>query len=121
MSLCNYKYAMVLKFNDVFVGHVPKFLSKICYFYQKHGGTIIVRITGERQYSKDLVQGGMEFPVKYIFRLTDENMNSKLPTLIGNLMQEYQKSVKEEKKKTGKERKTGKKEKQIEKKSDTRK
>ena len=59
MSLCNYKYAMVLKFNDVFVGHVPKFLSKICYFYQKHGGTIIVRITGERQYSKDLVQGGM--------------------------------------------------------------
>ena len=67
MSLCNYKYAMVLKFNDVSVGHVPKFLSKICYIYQKHGGTIIVRVTGERQYSKDLGQGGMELHAKNIF------------------------------------------------------
>ena len=53
-ALVQDKYTMVLKFNDVSVGHVPKFLSKICYFYRKPGGTIIVRITGERQYSKDL-------------------------------------------------------------------
>ena len=86
MSLCNYKYAMVLKFNDVSVGHVPKFLSKICYIYQKHGGTIIVRVTGERQYSKDLGQGGMELHAKNIFWSTDEDMNSKLPTLIGKAM-----------------------------------
>ena len=53
-ALVQDKYAMFLKINDVSFGHVPKFLSKICYFDQKHGETIIVRITGERQYSKDL-------------------------------------------------------------------
>ena len=47
-SLCNYKYTMVLKFNDVSAVHVPKFLPKTCYFYQKHEGTIIMRITSER-------------------------------------------------------------------------
>ena len=45
-----------------------------------------MRITGERQYSNDLVQGGMELPAKYIFRSTDKDMNSKLPTLIGKTM-----------------------------------
>ena len=90
---------MVLKFNDVSVGHVPKFLSKICYFYQKHGRNLLVRITGERQYSDDLEQGGMELPATYIFRSTDEDMNSKLPTLIGEAMQGYDKSIKEKKEK----------------------
>ena len=111
MSLYNYKYTMDLKFHNVSVGHVPKFLSKICYFSQKHGGMIIVRITGERQYSKDLRQGGMELHTKNIFRSTDEDMNSKLPTLIGKAMQEYQKAVKEEKEKLAKKEKQTKKKK----------
>ena len=73
-------------------------------------------ITGERQHSKDLVQ----LPAKYIFQSTDEEMNSKLPTLIAKAMQESQKAMKEEKKKQAKKEKQTKKEKQIEK-SDTRK
>ena len=57
----------------------------------------------------DLGQGGMELPAKYIFRSTDEDMNSKLPTLIGKTMQEYQKAAKEEKEKQVKKKKTDKK------------
>ena len=72
------------------------------------------------QYSKDLGQGGMELPAKYIFRSTDEDMNSKLPTLIGKAMQEYQKAVKEEKEEQAKKEKQTKK-KNRQKKSDTRK
>ena len=49
-------------------------------------------------------QGGMEIPAKYIFQSTDEDMNSKLPTLIGKTMQEYQKAVKAEKEKQRKEK-----------------
>ena len=108
-ALVRNEYVMVLKFNDVSVGHVAKFLSKIYYFHQKHRGTTIARITGERQYSEDLGQGGMELPAKYIFGSTDEDMNAKLPTLIGKAMQEYQKAIKEEKEEQVK------KEKQIEK------
>ena len=48
---------------------------------------------------------------KYIFRSPDEDMNSKLPILIGKSMQEYQKAVNEEKEKQAK------KEKQIKKKN----
>ena len=62
----------------------------------------------------------MELPAKYIFRSTDEDMNSKLPTLIGKTMQEYEKAGERGERETGKERKTDKKEKQLEK-SDTRK
>ena len=41
----------------------------------------------------------MELPAKYIIRSTDEDMSSKLPTLIGKGMQEYQKAVQEEREK----------------------
>ena len=58
-----------------------------------------MRITEERKYSKDLGQGGMELIMRYTFQSTDEDMNSKLPTLIGKAMQKYQKAVKEEKEK----------------------
>ena len=61
-----------------------------------------MRITGERQYSKDVGQGAIELLVKYISRSTDEDMNSKLPTLIGKAMQEYQKAIKEKKEKQAK-------------------
>ena len=75
-----------------------------------------MRIPGERQYSKDLGQSGMKLPAEYIFRSTDEVMDSKLPALIGKAMQECQKSVKEEKERQAKKVKQTKKAKQIEKK-----
>ena len=61
-ALVQDKHAIALKQKDVIVGHIPKFLSKITYFYLKHGGDLLVEITGKRQYSGDLPQGGMELP-----------------------------------------------------------
>ena len=52
----------------------------------------------------------MKLPARYIFRSIDEDMNSKLPTLIGKAMQEYQKVVKEKKEKQAKKEKQTKKE-----------
>ena len=57
-ALTEDKYAMALKHKDVTVGHVPKFLSKITYFYLKHGRNLLVKIIGKKQFSKDLTQGG---------------------------------------------------------------
>ena len=56
------KYAMALKHKDVTVGHVPKFLSNITYFYLKHGGDLLVKIIGKKHFSKDLSQEGMKLP-----------------------------------------------------------
>ena len=57
-ALVEDKYAMALKFNDTTVGHVPKFLSKITYFFLKLGGDLVVKVTAQRRYSRDLDQGG---------------------------------------------------------------
>ena len=59
---------MALKYSGVTMGHVPKFLSKITYFYIRNGGKLLVRITGRRRFSNDLPQGGMELPALYKFK-----------------------------------------------------
>ena len=44
------------------VGHVPRKISYICYIFLLHSGSIICRVTGPRQYSQDLEQGGVDVP-----------------------------------------------------------
>ena len=88
-------YGMALKFNGTTVGHVPKFLSKITYFFLKLGGDLVVKITGQRRYSRDLDQGGMELPDTYIFTSTDAKMHSKLEILVKEAMEEYSNKIKE--------------------------
>ena len=91
-ALVEDKYAMTLKYGDVTVGHIPKFLSKIMYFYIKNGGELLVKIT---KFSRDLPQGGMEFPALYIFKSTNSEVHSKLPDLIAKALKEYNDSKKD--------------------------
>ena len=49
----------VLK-SGVVVGHVPKKISSVCSLFLRHGGVIHCQLTGNRCYSADLVQGGLE-------------------------------------------------------------
>ena len=86
-ALVEDKYAMALKFNDTTFGHVPKFLSKITYFFLKLGGDLVVKITGQRRYSRDLDQGGMELPGTYVFTSTDAEMHAKLEMLVKEAME----------------------------------
>ena len=51
----------VVKSNQT-VGHVPLKISSVCSLFLRHGGTIMCKITGRRQHSKDLAQGGLEIP-----------------------------------------------------------
>ena len=94
-ALVEDKYAMALKFNDTTVGHVPKFLSKITYFFLKLGGDLVVKITGQRRYSRDLDQGGMELPGTYVFTSTDAEMHAKLEMLVKEAMEQYNNKIKE--------------------------
>ena len=77
-ALVEEKYAITLKFSDTTVGHVPKFLSKITYFFLKLRGDLVVKITGQSRYSRDLDQGVMELPGTYVFTSTDAEMHAKL-------------------------------------------
>ncbi len=50
----------VLKASTV-VGHVPRSISRICWFFLRRGGQIICRITGHRRFGN-----GLEVPCVYI-------------------------------------------------------
>ena len=61
----------IMQFEDNTVWHVPKFLSKLTYFFLKNGGTLCANVTGEISFSYNLDQGGMELPAD--FRFTSSN------------------------------------------------
>ena len=94
-ALVEDKYAMALKFNDTTAGHVPKFLSEITHFFLKVKGNLVVKITGQRRYSWDLDQGGMELPSTYVFTSTDAEMYAKLEMLVKEAMEQYNNKIKE--------------------------
>ena len=48
-------------------GHVPRKYSAICSLFIRCGGTIQCKVTGSRQYSHDISQGGSEIPCILIF------------------------------------------------------
>ena len=63
---------MPLKHKDVTVGYVPKFLLEITYLlYLKHGGDLLVKIIGKKQFSKELSQDGMKLLALYVFGSTN--------------------------------------------------
>ena len=55
----------------IIVGHVPRVISTLCSIFIRRGGSLVCVVTGTRQYSADLPQGGLEIPCRYIFRSGD--------------------------------------------------
>ena len=62
-----YAVAIVRSDEAEVVGHVPRKISSLCYFFIKRKGTIICQVTGKRQRSVDLPQGGLEVPCTLTF------------------------------------------------------
>ena len=54
--------------NARLVGHVPKKISILCNLFLRDATNMITCVlSGSRQYSSDLIQGGMEIPCTLIF------------------------------------------------------
>ena len=51
---------------DVKVGHVPREIARICWYFLEHDGEIVCTVTGTRRRSP-LAQGGLEIPCKLKF------------------------------------------------------
>ena len=68
------RYAVAVMDSTSIVGHVPRKISYICYIFLLHSGSIICRVTGPRQYSQDLEQGGVDVPCEYRFFSKDERV-----------------------------------------------
>ena len=81
--------------NNQTVGHVPKFLSKLTFFFLKHGGTLTVQVTGERRYSFDLAQGGMEITPEFIYKSEKKELSDQMKEKTLEEIQKYDERRKE--------------------------
>ena len=72
----------VLKQRQI-VGHVPHNISRTCSVLLRNHGTVKCMVTGNRHYSSDLPQGGMEIPCSLCFTGGD-NLVKKLSALFNS-------------------------------------
>jgi len=56
-------YAVAMTHGGVIVGYVPRNIS-VCSAFLRRGGIMTCVVAGVRQYSSDLLQGGLEVPCK---------------------------------------------------------
>ena len=74
--------AVAVKLDDIIVGHVPQEISRICWYFLERHGAILCEITGHRQYSRDLVQGGLDVPCIFHFWHQEIGTIDKLEILL---------------------------------------
>lgn len=56
----------VVRDSDI-IGHVPRKISATCSLFLRNRGTVKCTVTGTRQFSRDLAQGGLEIPCQLTF------------------------------------------------------
>ena len=64
------------------IGHVPRIISSLCSLFIRRGGAIKCSVDGNRRYSADLPQGGMEVPCKLVFSSKSIVDSEKLKKLV---------------------------------------
>ena len=62
------RYAVAVIKGGVFIGHLPRKLSKVCSLFLRRGGSISCIVSGGRRYSSDIPQGGLEIPCNLLFK-----------------------------------------------------
>ena len=74
------RYAVAVMNGTNVVGHVPRRISYICNLFIRHSGSIICRVTGPRQYSRE--QGGLEVPCEFRLYSKDQKRVKKSRELL---------------------------------------
>ena len=62
------RYAVAALKSNRIVGHLPRKVSKVCSLFLRRGGRIQCKVSGSRQFSGDLPQGGLEIPCVILFQ-----------------------------------------------------
>ena len=74
------------------VGHLPKRISSTCSLFLRMGGSISCEVTGPKQYSADLIQGGLEIPCRLMLSSSTKELIEKAKKLLGLCGQKMSKS-----------------------------
>ena len=70
-----YTVVVVKPQDEVTFGHLPRKISSLCSMLLQRGGTISCTVTGEKRYSHDLPQGGLEIPCQLKFTGNDKDVS----------------------------------------------
>jgi len=63
------------------VGYVPRTISSVCSIFIRRGGSIVCTITGSREYSSDLENGGLQIPCLLTFSIDNHEEYRKMRKL----------------------------------------
>jgi len=75
------RYSVAVKKDGIIIGHLPRKVSRLFSLFLRRGGCISCTVTGRRQYSADLPQGGLEVLCILLFRASSKEMK-KLKTFL---------------------------------------
>ena len=81
----------VLK-TDKIVGHLPKRFSSTCSIFLRKGGMISCTVYGERRYSRDLTEGGLEIPCLLTFEINNKSLISKIKKMLDQCKKQEEES-----------------------------
>ena len=79
-------FAVAVKKDGIIVGHCPRKISSLCSIFIRRGGSITCQVNGNKRYSWDLPQGGLEVPCSLIFRTSKTTELDKIEKLIKNVL-----------------------------------
>ena len=79
-------FAVSVKKDGIVVGHCPRKISSLCSIFIRRGGSITCQVNGNRRYSQDLPQGGLEVPCILTFRTSKKAELDKTERLITNAL-----------------------------------
>ena len=74
-------HAVAILHGGYVVGHVPRTISTPCNVFIRKRGAITCIISGHRQYSLDLEQGGFDVPCKLQFQADNQIIIDKLTNI----------------------------------------
>ena len=69
-------FAVAMVKGETTVGHVPRKILSIYSLFLRRNGTILCQIVGNRRYSADLPQGGLEVPCTLTFQGNAMDVNN---------------------------------------------
>ena len=84
------RYAVTIYKSPEVVGHVPRTISHMCSLFIRRGGIINCTVIGNRRFSRDLEQGGMEIPCTYTFKGQPKEVEKVQKFFRGTLKTEVQ-------------------------------
>ena len=76
------QFAVAVVKTGVVVGHIPRKISRVCWYFLEHQGGMLCEVAGTCRYSQDLLQGGLEVPCLLHFSHTSEALLHKLKELL---------------------------------------